>query len=71
MELDVKTRQLPKGYLVNKEGHAAKKGDTGIFYCGRRCMFGVAFCDGYCGPKNGPACPSCRILNDQSRTRYR
>ena len=71
MKLDIQARVLPKGYLVNREGYACKKGTTGSFYCGRKVLIGVAFCDGYCGPTNGPACPSCRTLNDQVLNRYK
>jgi hypothetical protein len=51
MKLDIKQRALPKGYFVNADGFPCRKGDTGIFYCGRKCLVGVAFSDGYCGPK--------------------
>ena len=61
MKLDIETRLLPKGYLVNKEGASCRSND-GKFYCGRRVLVGEPFCDGYCGPTNGPSCPSCKIL---------
>jgi hypothetical protein len=54
MKLDIRSRALPKGYLVNREGYPCRKGVNSIFYCGRKCLFGVAFCDGYCGPTDGP-----------------
>lgn len=63
MKLDMAMRLLPTGYLVNREGAACRKGDTGSFYCGRKSLIGVAFCDGYCGPTNGPACVSCKTIN--------
>lgn len=65
MKLDLRSRLVPKGYLVNCDGALARKGTTGSFYCGRKVLVGVAFCDGYCGPKNGPACNSCKLLNEQ------
>ena len=40
---------------------------TGLWYCGRRVMenhnypFSTDDCDGFCGPTNGPNCPSCVI----------
>jgi len=49
--------------LVNKEGATCRKGETGNYYCGRACLKGIAFCDGYCGPTNGPNCPSCKLVN--------
>lgn len=63
MKLDIRSRALPKGYLVNREGYACKRGEIQSFYCGRKCLIGVAFSDGYCGPKDGPACPSCNTIN--------
>lgn len=56
MLLDIQSRNLPKGWLVNREGFLAKKGSTGLYYCGRCVMIGVFNCDGYCGPDNGPNC---------------
>lgn len=66
MMLDIKCRNLPKGWLVNKEGFSARRSQTGIFYCGRKCMTNVARCDGYCGPTNGPNCASCKVLDQQT-----
>ncbi|CAF4790370.1 unnamed protein product [Rotaria socialis] len=43
-----------------------EKGYTDLYYCGRHNMennnapFGKISVDGYCGPNNGPNCPSCR-----------
>ena len=71
MKLDIKMRSLPKGYLINSEGAIVRKGTTGSYYCGRKVMVGVAFCDGYCGPTNGPACPSCKLMNEQVLNRYK
>ena len=71
MKLDVKSRLLPKEYLVNSEGRIARKGQTGKFYCGGRVLVGVANCDGWCGPTNGPSCPSCSRIDAQSLTRYK
>lgn len=70
MKLDVDSRRLPKGYLVNKEGAVARQGSTGIFYCGRKVMQPSNLCDGYCGPTNGPNCSSCIILDSFKSNRY-
>ena len=71
MRVDVKTRGLSKGYLVNKAGFPSKLShDAGHFYCGRHVMQNVRGCDGYCGPNNGPNCSPCRLLDVQSRGRY-
>ena len=71
MKLDLMIRQLPKGYLVNREGGVCRKGETGSFYCGKKVLIGVAFCDGYCGPTNGPTCVSCKTMNIQTLDRYK
>ena len=71
MKLDIKSRLLPKGYLVNREGAIARRGSTNHFYCGRKVLNGVIFSDGYCGPTNGPACNSCKVLNEQANNRYK
>lgn len=71
MKLDVEARGLPRKYLVNREGFTARRGNTDKFYCGRKCIIGIPFCDGYCGPENGPSCPSCQTLDDQSKSRYK
>ena len=55
MELDIESRNLPKGWLVNREGYSAKL-NNGKFYCGRLVLEGVEDCDGWCGPNNGPQC---------------
>ncbi|CAF1092464.1 unnamed protein product [Brachionus calyciflorus] len=71
MELDIRFRLLPKGWLVNRDGFAAKKSsETGKTYCGRKNMMGVPLCDGYCGPNNGPNCPACQKLDEQVKRRY-
>jgi len=56
MELDLKFRCLPSGWLVNRDGHAAKLSELNLFYCGRKVLDGVPNCDSYCGPNNGPQC---------------
>lgn len=67
MELDIKYRRLPKGWLVNSDGFAAKKSpQTALFYCGRKVMPTNNMCDGYCGPNNGPNCESCQRLDYQA-----
>ena len=70
MELDIKTRNLPKGWLVNPDGFNAKKANNNIFYCGRRVLVGVHGCDGHCGPNNGPNCDGCKRLDTLASTRY-
>jgi hypothetical protein len=43
-----------------------RQGTTGLYYCGRHNMednntpFSKIGVEGYCGPYNGPNCPSCR-----------
>lgn len=56
MKLDLKSRNLPKGWLVNPEGCAAQKLMNGIFYCGR--TLGVL-----CSPFTGINCHACRVLD--------
>jgi hypothetical protein len=56
IELDIKARNLPKGWLVNREGFVCRKGEQNRFYCGRKVLISVQGCDGYCGPTNGPQC---------------
>jgi hypothetical protein len=54
MELDLASRQLPRGYLVNRAGLTCKINRSGTVYCGAKVMVGVRGCDGWCGPTNGP-----------------
>ena len=71
MELDIKSRNLPRGWLVNPAGFNARKFDeNGFYYCGRRVMTTNMDCDGYCGPTDGPNCDDCKRLDKTSRTRY-
>ena len=67
MELDIKSRKLPKGWLVNSDGCVARKSE-GNFYCGRRVMSNVRGCDGYCGPTNGPSCEACKKLDQMTKS---
>ena len=51
---------------INSEGRIATQGETGLFYCGifykiQKLNFRVKH-DGFCGPNNGPNCPSCAAL---------
>jgi len=72
MKLDIKSRNLPRGWLVNAAGFNARKyNQNGNYYCGRRVMTGVRDCDGYCGPTNGPNCDDCRRLDRMSQNRYK
>ena len=70
MQLDLFSRNLPKGWLVNREGYPSRKGSTGSFYCGRCVMKNVPNCDGFCGPTNGPNCDSCKKLDVLAKNRY-
>ena len=42
-----------------------KSDENRKYYCGKNNMVGVRFCDGFCGPNNGPNCNACRILTIQ------
>jgi len=71
MKLDIRARKLQKGWYVNRDGFACRMSrETGHMYCGRLIMQKNSFCDGYCGPTNGPNCEPCRILQNQVTTRY-
>lgn len=61
MELDIKSRNLPNGWLVNKEGFSARKSD-GKFYCGRLVLQKIALCDGYCKPIKESQCKKIKNL---------
>ena len=63
MKLDLISKNLPRGWLINREGFQSRKGKTGLFYCGRRVLVGTPYCDGYCGPSDGPNCFSCKQLD--------
>lgn len=71
MKLDVTVRKLPRGWYVNRDGFACRKGISGFFFCGRKVMVNDRRTDGYCGPTDGPNCHACSVIDDQSRTRYR
>ncbi|CAF3302073.1 unnamed protein product [Rotaria sp. Silwood2] len=68
MELDIENRRLPKGALVNRDGAPASRSriDGKTFYCGRPVLTRTNYCDGYCGPNNGPQCYACQALNEQT-----
>ena len=66
MELDLLSRGLPKGWLINSEGFPSRRGTNDLFYCGRYVLAGTPFCDGYCGPSNGPNCQSCQKLDSMT-----
>ena len=72
MLLDVQKRQLPRGWLVNREGAPARCGTDapGVFYCGRRVLTDNPRTDGYCGPTSGDHCAACEKLNEQQQRRY-
>lgn len=56
MELDVKTRKLPKGYLVNREGRICRRYENGTVFCG--CRGGV----GVCSFESGESCKACEKM---------
>ena len=71
MRLDVTVRELPRNWLINRDGFACRKGQAGRnFYCGRKVMEGEYGCDGYCGPTDGPNCYACRKIDEQYDSRY-
>ena len=70
MKLDIQKRGLPKGYLVNNQGFACRRGDTRKFYCGRMVLRGVRGCDGYCGPTDGPQCDDCKNMDTLAARSY-
>jgi len=72
MILDIKTRRLPRGYYVNREGAVARAGETGNYYCGRKVMDDDDYsCDGWCGPTNGPQCYACQLLEAEINNEYK
>ena len=52
----------PNLLTLNDEGRKVWQGKSGRFYCGT--FFGKQYSvhDGYCGPQDGMACPSCKKL---------
>jgi hypothetical protein len=69
MKLDISARNLPKGYYVNKEGFACRLSQRKM-YCGRKVMNKSIFCDGYCGPTDGPNCFACQVLQNLLSINY-
>ena len=62
MALDIKARSLPKGDLVNKEGHACRiSTQTSKMYCGASYV-GYCNTEGYCEPLYGENCKACKIV---------
>lgn len=71
MKLDIKARNLPKNYYLNRQGAVCRiSNQTGLFYCGRMVMQANRECNGYCGPGNGPQCLACERMQSQYDTRY-
>lgn len=64
MKLDIDSRNLPKGWLVNSKGFSSRKGKTGLFYCG--CLDRNLRMK-YCGPTDGPNCESCQKLDEMTK----
>lgn len=73
MLLDVRKKQLPQGWLVNREGASARCSPQvpTKFYCGRMVLEHDSRTDGYCGPTDGEQCDACLKLNQQQNRRYR
>jgi hypothetical protein len=63
-KLDIEVRNLPKGFFVNRKGNICRIKD-GVMYCGQNFCPPNQFCDGYCGPKDGPNCVSCQRMQNQ------
>lgn len=72
MLLDVQKRQLPQGWLVNRDGASARRSPVtpDMFYCGRQVLTDNPNTDGYCGPTDGAHCLACERLNEQHQRRY-
>ena len=67
-----KKKQLPSGWLVNREGGSARCSPQvpTKFYCGRMVMTQDPRTDGFCGPTDGEQCVACQKLNEQQARRY-
>ncbi|XP_052077229.1 E3 ubiquitin-protein ligase HERC2-like isoform X2 [Mytilus californianus] len=50
--------------LMNGSGVLARKGTTGLYYCGMKVL-SCSCCDGHCGPNNGCNCPPCQKLDKE------
>ena len=68
MQLDVSSRHLPPGQLVNREGRVSRRSSNGHFYCGRtnyefrrHSQFGNSTQCGSEGP-DAVQCSSCKAL---------
>lgn len=73
MKLDVLRARLPSGWFINRDGYPAHLSpETNQYYCGRRvkALRSARFCDGCCGPNNGPNCFACKKLDEQAIPRY-
>ena len=75
MQLDVSTRRLPPGQLVNNEGHVSCRAANGHFYCGLWLRNAVGR-DSYANPlakcsserPDWGQCESCRALDGRRYT---
>ncbi|CAB3375688.1 Hypothetical predicted protein [Cloeon dipterum] len=56
--------------LINSVGAAAKKGESGHYYCGMKVL-SCACCDGICGPQMGCNCAPCQKLDDDESKRLK
>ena len=70
--LDLSTRKLPDGYVINKSGYPVRKGEfwQGMrrYYCGRIVMSMNRSTDGWCGYDDGDNCPDCKTIQQQVET---
>jgi len=69
MELDIQSRKLGKGNLVNKDGFTAILIDS-KFYCGRRIK-GVFSANSNCEPASTSNCNACKSLDRSSKGLYK
>ena len=67
--LDLSTRNLPEGFVINKSGYPARKGDFWLgmrrYYCGRKVMTMNRSTDGWCGDDDGENCMDCKVIQQQ------
>jgi hypothetical protein len=67
--LDLSSRNLPRGYFINKLGYPVRKGEVWLgrqrYYCGRKCMPRNTQTDGWCGDDDGENCVDCKIIQIQ------
>ncbi|KAL0227431.1 hypothetical protein RCL1_003575 [Eukaryota sp. TZLM3-RCL] len=68
MKLDLRSTQVPLGFLINREGRVAGRTGTGRYqnrvYCGAGVLTDP-MTDGHCGPTDRPQCRACKKLESQ------